>query len=343
MIDLAQLNKKSEMLDIFKVYLINILSFIAILFCFSLGLKGISTSSPILTTLLFFAGIVIILNLIYLKKTKNDIVSGSIFIYTFYLLMFYLVYTGGVDGNTGPLWIFYLAPLTFYIKGLKTGIFNIMFFLLVLFIILYVLESNSLKAEYADAYKLRILLAFILTSFVSAAYEYSRNISYKYAHTLQKELEYIALFDDLTGTYNRRGYRKHLKNIEMSNGTILMCDIDKFKKINDKYGHLAGDYCIKEVARRIKENLRSDDLVVRWGGDEFFVYLSNINIDDAQIVAEKIQTLISNKDFIFQNKSIHMSISIGLAPLSKFSSLEETIREADNNMYLSKYKNELEI
>jgi len=343
MIDILQLNKNNEKLDIFKIYLINSLSLVAILFSFGLGLKGMHTSSPILTTLLFSSGVIIILNLIYLKKTSNDSISGNIFIYTFYILMFYLVYTGGVDGNTGPLWIYFLAPLTFYIKGLKLGIYNIAFFFFILFIILYIIQPHPLKVEYSSAYKLRILLAFILTSLVSAAYEYSRDMSYRYANKLQKELEHIALFDDLTGTYNRRGYRNHLNNIEMTNGTILMCDIDKFKKINDKYGHLAGDYCIKEVAKRIKENLRSEDFVVRWGGDEFFVYLSNINIDDAQIVAQKIQTLISDKEFHFKDKLIKISISIGLSPLSKFSTLEETIREADNNMYLSKYKHELEI
>ena len=343
MIDIFKLNKSNEELDIFKSYLINSLSYIGILFCFSLAVKGMHTESPILITLLFSTGIVILMNLIYIKKTSNHTLSGSIFIYTFYILMFYLVYTGGVDGNTGPLWIYFLAPLTFYIKGLKSGLYNITFFFLILFIILYILEPNDLKAEYTSAYKLRILLAFILTGVISAAYEYSRNMSYQYVQKLQKELEHIALFDDLTGTYNRRGYRKHLNDITMTSGTILMCDIDKFKKINDKYGHLAGDYCIKEVAKCIKEKLRSDDFVVRWGGDEFFIYLSNINKSDAQIVAEKIQTLISDKEFTFEKQIIKINISIGMAELTRFSSLEETIREADNNMYLSKYKHQLEV
>jgi len=333
-------NKNYETFDMFKTNLLIILTSVAIVFSFGLAIKGMYTSSKFLTMLLFTSGIISIFNLIYLKKTNNYNVVGNVSIYTFYILMFYLVYTGGVNGDTGPLWIYFLAPFTFYMQGLRKGIYNIAGFLFILFIILYILEPNAIKAEYHSAYKLRILLAFLLTTFVSAAYEYSRSISYSRVCALQEKVEKISLYDDLTGTHNRRGYRKHINNINSSNGSILMCDIDNFKNINDTYGHLAGDYSIKEVAKCIKNNLRHEDLVVRWGGDEFFVFLQGVSIDKAENIALKIQESIKGIALDY-DEDVNLSVSIGLAKIDTESSLEESIREADNNMYKYKYTKKL--
>ena len=154
---------------------------------------------------------------------------------------------------------------------------------------------------------------------------------------LQTDLEFFLRRDPLTGLYNRRGYDYHIPNIEEASfGAILMCDIDHFKKINDTHGHSAGDAVLQAVASMIKESIRAQDISVRWGGEEFFIFLSMVTGDEAYSIAEKLRQKIENTPIEYYEKSIDITMSIGIAIVEKDILLQDAIKSADVAMYQSK-------
>jgi len=319
-----------------KVYLIYTFSLIGFVFISILGVKNFETPNSILTTFLLGGSVLLLMNIFYLKHTNNYVVSGYIVLYLFFPLMLYLVYSGGVE-NTGPLWIFCLPPIALYIHGLQRGLLDLSIFIFLMTFILFYPDESVLEAQYTVAFKVCIILSFLLLSFLSSVYGYSREKSSEKMLKMRKDLEFFLRRDELTGLYNRRGYQDKVENIKNSHGAILMCDIDYFKNINDTYGHDVGDFTIREVSKCICNNLRKDDIAVRWGGEEFFVYLSEVNMDDAYLVSEKLREYMENLTMEYdENIKINVTMSIGVAVINDRNTLEMAIRHADIAMYLSK-------
>lgn len=319
-----------------KIYLIYCFSVVGFIFLFSLGLKGLESSSITLTSFLFGGSLLLLFNLIYLRKTENYIISGYFIFYLFFVLMLYLVHSGGVE-NTGPLWIYALPPIALYIHGFKRGLLNLSIFLLLTLIILYYPNNALLAAEYTDAFKLRIILTFVLVASLSAVYGYTRESSSSKMKKLSEDLEFFLRRDELTGLYNRRGFQDIIHKIKERYDAIIMCDIDHFKKVNDTYGHSVGDFTIKEISRCIKDNLRKGDIAVRWGGEEFLIFLSEINIDNALMVSQKLGETLENHPINYNDDIVfHVTMSLGIAPVNDDITLETTIKNADTAMYRSK-------
>jgi diguanylate cyclase (GGDEF)-like protein len=153
------------------------------------------------------------------------------------------------------------------------------------------------------------------------------------------------LKDKLTGAYNRRYFESILQNgIDASlkssqNLSILMLDLDHFKKINDTYGHLFGDVVLAKTAGLIRDRLRKDDFFVRYGGEEFIIMFFNLKTDIALMLAERIRKAI--EDFEIYNATekinVKITISIGVANLMQRNlKALELIAEADKAMYKAK-------
>jgi two-component system cell cycle response regulator len=153
-----------------------------------------------------------------------------------------------------------------------------------------------------------------------------------------------ALHDPLTGLYNRRYAEQHLHRLlntptsKKSTVTAMVIDLDRFKSINDTYGHLTGDAVIQQSAQRLKANLRSADLVARIGGEEFLVVLENASMTRVRHIAERLRIEISSAPFQTESgEDIHVSASIGVSiTQSNWSSSKEIIDCADSALYRSK-------
>ena len=122
--------------------------------------------------------------------------------------------------------------------------------------------------------------------------------------------------------------------------SVLMFDIDFFKKVNDTYGHACGDYVLTQVASIIKGSIRGDDMASRYGGEEFTVLLNGASQKDATMVAERIRKNIENFDFVYQMQKLHMTISGGVSTFSMdknpVDSAEQLVDQADKALYVSK-------
>ncbi len=160
-----------------------------------------------------------------------------------------------------------------------------------------------------------------------------------------KSLEKNTLIDPLTKIYNRRYLNNFLKNGVLASDnsayifTLAIFDIDHFKKINDTYGHQAGDHILKEFTAFIKRHIRPNDILTRFGGEEFVVVFKEVDRYEAAMVVNRIKNEIQSKVFVYDNKEIKLTFSCGLADLSeveKTPSYNEILKIADTRLYKAK-------
>lgn len=150
------------------------------------------------------------------------------------------------------------------------------------------------------------------------------------------EVEKLAKTDELTGISNRRNFYNlaerefNLAKRKKRNFALLIIDIDYFKSINDTYGHPIGDQVIKIVAQECLSNLRQEDLCARWGGEEFVIFLSETNLSEAIIVANRIRESLGNRVFKIDSFNPSLTVSIGVSVYNQQDeSLDHTLSRAD--------------
>lgn len=161
-----------------------------------------------------------------------------------------------------------------------------------------------------------------------------------YLLLLNKKIQKLANRDSLSSLLNRRAMRResrkllNIANRYNQDISILILDIDLFKKVNDTYGHHIGDLVIKEISKILSKNSRESDLVSRYGGEEFLIMLSNTNSKNAYILAERIRKEVSNLSI--ENYDLKITISIGCTEYIKEEELDTFIKRADNLLYKAK-------
>ena len=167
---------------------------------------------------------------------------------------------------------------------------------------------------------------------------------------LQQDLEISqqeAQTDALTALINRRGLEKKLEMERIrarqnnSSFSIIMVDIDHFKKVNDSFGHLVGDSLLRGIAALLKSHLRRNDIAARYGGEEFLILLPETTIDGAKAVGEKIRTSLSTKEWKLKETGESMgniTVSMGIALYKQNEPEQNLIKRADDALYLAKNK-----
>lgn len=162
----------------------------------------------------------------------------------------------------------------------------------------------------------------------------------------QENLREMAMRDPLTKVYNRRYFMELIfKEINYTVRirqplTCILIDIDFFKRVNDQYGHQAGDVVLQTVAQKLSKELRVYDAFARYGGEEFVIMLRTTPLDNALILAERLRKMVENLPIPYEGKTIPITISMGVATLDpeRVVSVEDLLKEADGYLYKSKEK-----
>lgn len=164
-----------------------------------------------------------------------------------------------------------------------------------------------------------------------------KKINFMYTQTKQ-----MSVTDSLTGLFNYRHFEsefeREFKRAKRYNNnlSVAIIDIDFFKKINDTYGHLCGDYILKEVAYIINENFRQTDYMFRYGGEEFAVILTETPFESAHIPLERLREKIENHKFIYDKEQINLTVSIGYSSDKDFETTFDMFDNADKALYKAK-------
>ena len=150
-----------------------------------------------------------------------------------------------------------------------------------------------------------------------------------------------AIEDPLTGLRNRRGLhtyyeRRIATNKNFDSTAIIMCDIDHFKRVNDTYGHNAGDEVLKHVANTLSNSIGIDDGAFRWGGEEFILLLSHKHMDDAAEFAENLRKAIEADKITFEGTDIKITMSFGVSEIDPSLTTEENVEGVDAKLYYAK-------
>jgi len=159
---------------------------------------------------------------------------------------------------------------------------------------------------------------------------------------LMKELENAAYIDGLTGLYNRKHFSE-LVNADVERAQRLdqtvytaMLDLDFFKKVNDTYGHLAGDMVLKTIAGVVRQTIRAYDLLCRYGGEEFALLLLDLDAIDAFNLMERIRENVESAVTRYEGIEIKITCSIGIAEFLQMDTLESSIKKSDEALYIAK-------
>ncbi len=177
---------------------------------------------------------------------------------------------------------------------------------------------------------------------IGAVEVFSNITSVKELERRAKDLEEMAYRDELTGLSNRRHIelklRQAMEEVQQfgKRAGVLLLDIDGFKRVNDTYGHPAGDVTLKTVGKRLMEMLRPLDAAGRWGGEEFLFLAQDVNMEELQAIAERCRETIALSPIAVEGEMVKVTMSVGAALLKEGESAEMALKRADELLYIAK-------
>jgi len=169
---------------------------------------------------------------------------------------------------------------------------------------------------------------------------------------IYNQSKHLSITDELTGLFNRRHFEQNFEREFLrakrykTNLSTAIIDIDFFKKVNDTYGHLCGDYVLRETAYIIQDSFRKTDMVFRYGGEEFVVILTETALESALIPLKRLKEKIETQNFYYGGNNLKITLSIGVnSDIDNASSASEFLENADKALYRAKEngRNRIEI
>ncbi len=239
-----------------------------------------------------------------------------------------------LEGHDGNIWILVAFAAGVLILGALSLLFPGSFW-----------QQNTLEIKIPP----QVLFIVMMVVMVVALYMVRRELEVRklrllnVQHTLNAQSELAAsMVDSLTNVFSRSFLRELLQGeiarAERNNRPLglIMCDIDNFKAVNDRFGHLMGDYVLAQIAGILKSCVRGSDYVVRYGGDEFLIVLSETDAAGSEIVMNRIRQKVGDWDRANRLGDFSIGVSLGLHQHVAGQSAEHAVSEADARMYAEK-------
>lgn len=317
------------------------LSLMAIAFLVGIGLKSWYAGHTTHGTVLWvFAGLVC-LNMLTYRHTGNHQWNKTGLITIVGMLFAYLIASGG-ESNTGPLWFYVFPPLLFYLTDPKTGTALMVYLMLFAMVVFQFPDLPFVTTTYGFDFKIRFFATILFESIFCFVLEASRRKARLALVNLAIMHEQAARTDELTGLANRRDMH-HRLTLELSryqrsghHFSVILIDLDLFKRINDTFSHDAGDTVLRQFARLMQTVVRQSDVCSRWGGEEFLILLPDTSLLQALTLAERLRDEVARTRFSFHEQSLPVTISAGVCSITQARSIEQLLKLADEHLYEAK-------
>lgn len=196
--------------------------------------------------------------------------------------------------------------------------------------------------NFNSIYDMILFLLFIIVGYVLVFVGISSASQIVSMQCNMERLELISKTDSLTGLYNRRYIMEKLENEfinykkNKNKFSLIIADIDYFKKINDSFGHDCGDHVLKAVAQNLQDAVGERGFVSRWGGEEFLILLPETEIEDARILADKIRKISEEELIEYNGIQVSIALTFGVSVNEDYEMIDDTIKKADNALYKGK-------
>ena len=316
-----------------KARFLRVFAFIGAVTSFLMAISSYADGYALLSGLLIASVFVFVSPFVIKNK---DATIAVVMLYTLYFLMGYLVISGGSNG-TGPLWLFIVSPVTFFIRGLKRGAFDLVLLAIVISVLFVYTPAIGLY-EYPSFYcPSRVMLCFTILCVLGGFYEYYRN---KYSLELVHQLKInkkMASTDSMTELFNRRYTLECLEGSAYETGSVfILMDVDNFKQINDKYGHVVGDDVLVYIADTLRKACQNHGVVSRWGGEEFLIVVQHQHADKAKAIANRVHQYLKDNPFKRDAQQFNVTLSIGVHQRKQGESIDHCLNIADKRLYKAK-------
>lgn len=282
-----------------------------------------------------------IISFIFYKRYGNWAFHRNIILGGFTTLYLFLLASGG-EASSGLLWCYAYPLLTFSVAGPRYGKWMVAVVLLCSLVILYFPEWLALVQHYSLNLRHRFVGSMLLVSIMAYYMEYCRLAAQQQSNIARANLMRQARSDELTGMFNRRGIKAKVQDElhrvvrDRSEMSIVLCDIDLFKRVNDRHGHDVGDLALQHIAQLLSDTVRVTDMVGRWGGEEFLIMLPNTNITKGYQLIERVRERIANSPMMLDGHELNLSISCGICSTRFCSQFNDLIKAADISLYEAK-------
>lgn len=329
---------------------------------FFIALSSPNTIKSLLLYATFIVSIFIILSLLVKRLTSKFILMGSL---ASSVIIFYLYSSGYLEfiANIPTLYsqalvlVLIIASFALVRKHMANSQIELAIILYIISIvnIMFITNDSMIYVSVIlQAIAPLIIMQYLATSFITIRnkdssklkelqddFEYSvrkeANKRTFYMELSNEKMSKISKTDGLTKSLNKKAILDtidlSINDKRMAQFTVLMFDIDNFKGVNDNYGHVTGDVCLKTLATIARKNIRDDDFLGRYGGDEFIIVLTHINVEEARPIAERFIRKVN------ETKSPHFSISLGMSSYPTDGRTQKDLLEiADQGLYYSKEK-----
>ena len=287
----------------------------------------------------FSLGLIQLMNIGFLYYKHKDNASYRILVGSVHIMSLIVFITGGL-GDTGFLWIEFIPIFTMLILNHKESSLWICVYT---FFLLSLIAYNCLIDTflvYSNIQIFQSVIVYLLFLYLTDNNEKLKAVGRQMLEKQNRELQEMSQTDSLTGLFNRSFINRILNNefnrFERYNYSfsVIMLDIDHFKKVNDSFGHQTGDCVLVAIAKALKTNTRKTDFICRWGGEEFLIVCPGTTLEPAGILAEKIRKVIESLSF---KEGFTVTASFGAAEITESLSVNNLIAESDRLLYESKH------
>lgn len=266
------------------------------------------------------------------QKTR----AASLFVASgLWMFSCYLTVTGGVNG-TGVFFSFSLVVLMIMMAGWRPGMLLGLGYCAVVFVVF--IADPGFAFDYPESTEIRIGASTAFIVLLTLVAEWIHVQSYSAIKVTAEHHQRNSLTDSLTTLLNRSGLEQELRRWANAKqpAVVALIDIDHFKSINDEYGHDVGDKVLSAFAKVLRNNLKQEDIVSRWGGEEFIVVFTDVPEKKAAKVLDALRILVESRTFTFADQEVRLQFSAGLASFEGESGFHHGLKRADQRVYRAK-------